>query len=288
MDSIRNSVQKCPHDVLYHYTTQNGLIRIITEKRIWATNMRYLNDAKEFEYAIELAQKILREYRTDEGDFLNQIAELVNSREGLAVYVCSFSGEKDQLSQWRGYTRGTKGFSIGFDSSELKALADKQGFLLTSCIYDRQEQEKLIKKIIDKALDHLATTTFYGSDIDDFNLDLYLEKLGQARSTFAHMLFSLAPKLKHPSFNEENEWRLISTAKGLAKRAVHFRPGPSTIVPYIHFSLSEEKEGIPIKRIVVGPTPNAQLSKHSLASLLACEQVKDCNIAVSEIPYRDW
>ena len=39
---------------VYHYTSQKGLIGILREKKIWMTNINYLNDATEFRHSIEL------------------------------------------------------------------------------------------------------------------------------------------------------------------------------------------------------------------------------------------
>jgi hypothetical protein len=39
--------------IFYHYTSQRGLLGIIKEKKIWATNIRYLNDEREFDYGID-------------------------------------------------------------------------------------------------------------------------------------------------------------------------------------------------------------------------------------------
>jgi hypothetical protein len=34
-------------ELLYHYTTQHGLLGILKQKCIWATHIRYLNDTSE-------------------------------------------------------------------------------------------------------------------------------------------------------------------------------------------------------------------------------------------------
>jgi hypothetical protein len=47
--------------ILYHYTTQEGLLGIIKCRCLWTTNIFYLNDSTEFNYALELARGNLRE-----------------------------------------------------------------------------------------------------------------------------------------------------------------------------------------------------------------------------------
>src|ERR1700745_2358870 len=42
-----------PLRTLYHYTTQAGLLGILTSKSIWASEIRFLNDATEFRTAFD-------------------------------------------------------------------------------------------------------------------------------------------------------------------------------------------------------------------------------------------
>jgi hypothetical protein len=39
---------------LYHYTSQSGLLGILSAKTLWATRIQYLNDSTEFAYALGL------------------------------------------------------------------------------------------------------------------------------------------------------------------------------------------------------------------------------------------
>ena len=49
--------------MLYHYTTQVGLMGIVESKEIWATQIEYLNDGMELIYAFDLAMQVLYFYR---------------------------------------------------------------------------------------------------------------------------------------------------------------------------------------------------------------------------------
>ena len=42
---------------LYHYTSQEGLLGILSSKTLWATRIQYLNDSTEFAYTLALLQK---------------------------------------------------------------------------------------------------------------------------------------------------------------------------------------------------------------------------------------
>ena len=45
--------------ILYHYTSQTGLIGMLNTKTIWASKIHYLNDSKEFALALKLARREL-------------------------------------------------------------------------------------------------------------------------------------------------------------------------------------------------------------------------------------
>jgi hypothetical protein len=48
-------------EILYHYTSQFGLIGMLNDKTIRASKIHYLNDSKEFALALKLARNELTE-----------------------------------------------------------------------------------------------------------------------------------------------------------------------------------------------------------------------------------
>src|SRR6266481_7110439 len=117
---------------LYHYTTQAGLLGIIKCRCLWTTNIFYLNDSREFNYALELARTGLKERlsgpaaRNEQKQFyesalttLDDVAPIIP--QALSLHVGSFSAKGDSLSQWRAYTQNGIGFSLGFDEAYLQS-----------------------------------------------------------------------------------------------------------------------------------------------------------------------
>jgi hypothetical protein len=51
-----------PPKVLWHYTTQDGLLGIIETGSIHASNILYLNDATEYTYATRVIHDVLNNY----------------------------------------------------------------------------------------------------------------------------------------------------------------------------------------------------------------------------------
>jgi hypothetical protein len=122
---------------VFHYTSQAGLEGILRTKSIWATNIRYLNDAAEFKHAIGLFKAHISS-RPNLDSHSKLLLEVLHrdafgqwwhENSPLPIYVASFSSEADQLSQWRAYA-SSNGYCIGFPPSMLKKLAAAQGYEL--------------------------------------------------------------------------------------------------------------------------------------------------------------
>jgi hypothetical protein len=279
-----------PPDTLYHYTSQRGLLGIIREESIQATNIKYLNDSTEFSYTIELASKFLEERGCDVESTPSEVISLLRTPETGPVFAASFSSQRNQLSQWRGYCPDSGGFMLGFDSSKIQILAKEQGFQLARCIYDIDEQLAIIEKEIGNPLKVSASKWSCENGNSCIDLDEIMKTNGKQRLDLALDLLNLAPKFKDPSFHEEEEWRLIAIAGPAWPREVKFREGKSMIVPYIEFKLTDKKKGmpLPIKEIMVGPTSHFDLSMLSVHQLLVDKHIGSCQVVTSKIPYRAW
>ena len=75
-------------------------------------------------------------------------------------------------------------------------------------------------------------------------------------SDFASRVVSMAPTLKHPSFVEEDEWRLISGPIPRKHPQLKFRAGKSMLPPYFELNPADTSEAVPVARLVIGPTPH--------------------------------
>src|SRR5262249_52684615 len=149
-----------PTEVLHHYTSLGGLLKIVSTKTILATDSRYFSDAAEMAHAVELIDIIINHEFTlgrlprDEISvkLFTQFREWLNShmRYGRGPYVACFTTQGNLLSQWRGYTPPAKGVSVGFDPSALCGIAESQqpGFRFGKCIYDRNEKLDILTPVI--------------------------------------------------------------------------------------------------------------------------------------------
>jgi hypothetical protein len=257
--------KEVPNFPLYHYTDQKGLIGILSSKQIWLSHSQYLNDSREFRHAIELVHdeiKILETSLPDPGDrdTAKSLHEQLDGIEKTNVMVCSFSEDRDSLPQWRAYG-GRTGFAIGFSSGSIVSDPKNTGILLGKCIYEETDQRELLKSEIKIVFDQKRKWDRNGRTEDEEGLPNQL----------IPKLLRLAPLIKHESFNSEKEWRLIGI-ESCSSQNFGFREGVSTIIPYYRHSLLNEKKEMSLHEVVVGPTPQPQLSISAVTSLLIREQ----------------
>ena len=104
--------QKLP-DTLYNYCSLDGMKKIIESASLHLSNVRQLNDRREFK---ELLEKFLDKFKNNKpGVPIPSFEQLFE----VAPFVFCMSEEPDDLYQWISYGDGGKGVAIGFDSSKL-------------------------------------------------------------------------------------------------------------------------------------------------------------------------
>ncbi|HMD71082.1 MAG TPA: DUF2971 domain-containing protein [Bryobacteraceae bacterium] len=266
---------------LYHYTTQTGLLGIITSREVWATHHQCLNDPKEFVHAKEL----FREELASRGPSpITEAMQRTLQGEGLEsvdMYVASFSEDSDSLSQWRAYGGPTSSFSLGFDR-----VAPPSRFKMRRCIYQEDRQREWARNVVDgilRKLQELDPKILEGTkSVEQYiPLDCRLP------------LHESALVLKHPKFAEEKEWRIFSEVMmddppNQEKNPLDFREGKSALVPYRRVPLKNNEGGFPLTEIVVGPSPDPERSRRTVLSLLRSRGLANCHVRTSDVPYRNW
>lgn len=285
--NVKEILDRVPPTILYHYTTQKGLLGIITDKEIWATHTQYLNDVREFRHAIDLVNEELSAMKSG-GRYQAQIEWLCEMEEALAlrhleginVCVCSFSEHGDVLSQWRAYSGGPSGFSIGFSGAYLKAIAEQLNFWLVPVLYEGNEQRELVRTLLN---DVLTENLKRPSKFKEQN-HIVGEPVG---GNLVAYLNRYAPILKHKSFAEEREWRIITRPLFCQHERFGYRAGPSMLVPHFRIPLRSQEQPFAIQQIIVGPTPNPDQSRNSVQGLLTRNDL-ETTVHHSQVPYRNW
>lgn len=274
LEAFEKIVRKPPlPNVVYHYTTADGLLGILRSGTIWATNARYMNDASEIIYGRNLVRDVLREeaegetghFRTWLEDFVDLVERV---HEGHDTYLACFCESGDLLSQWRAYGSG-RGFAAGFRGA---ALANLEPSTLLRVEYDPQVQQGGVRETVRIHLRHLraAVKEKRGSDVPAIS------------GAFALMLTLWVAALKHPSFAEEREWRLMPLAQIYP---VLVRSDRGWLRPYIEIPLAPNDGATPLVSITHGPSPHPELEKRSLTLVLG-ERYADVAINGSSAPLR--
>lgn len=252
---------------LFHYTNQAGLLGILESNCLWATAVDFLNDESEYSYGLALLENALVERCNQVENDKRMEMHLLRGqlRRFPAVCVASFTEEGDLLSQWRAYGGGSGGFALGFRREHLRGLAEGQGFYLEKCIYPQKDQAKAVDELMDE----------------------WHERIRQGKSTIgcAKSASKLAVRLKHESFEEEREWRLIGMPK---PPSLDFRQGKSMLIPYFKFDLGDANAYL--QEVVIGPNPHRDLAGRAVSLFMRKLKLFNPEMRVrnSRSPYRNW
>ncbi|MGH8194064.1 MAG: DUF2971 domain-containing protein [Woeseiaceae bacterium] len=291
-------------DVLYHYTSAEGLIGILQSGEIWATSIRHLSDTSEFTYTLQRAEQASTQNALSEHflfeTFLLQRFNGDTLLDNTSFFVGSFSAEGNLLSQWRAYCPTGGGYSIGFKRADLQEQAGKtfggqydgEPYRLVRCEYDINRQLDALRDLFEEA----RRAHEERPDEERERIDRYLrgfdeempDWLFQYAVEFFKALSTLAPAFKDPAFREEAEWRVLSPlVLGVGKQH-HFRAGKYCVIPYMKFSLPGRGESLKVEEIVIGPTENPNLARGAIKQLCQLCGVPSVTVRYSDIPFRHW
>lgn len=261
--------------VVYHYTDAAGVYGILSSGNLWATSARYLNDSSEIRGAFDMAADVADRHPAGSDasvrEGLRSFANYVRDSGGISpnVVIVSLSEEGDLLSQWRGYGD----YAVGLNWNALRAhLSDGMRFM--KCNYNWTEHRSLIESAITEAV--RAASTVEAQQGVSFAYHLH-------NNIYTRMI-ELAPMLKHPSFAEEREWRIV--AGPLDGRTLKTRPGRYSLVQYAEIALPQNVGRI-IERIVIGPSAHQRLKMQGVGDLTMTvpAHMTPGSISLSPTPY---
>jgi len=200
-------------NLIYHYTTITGIIGIVQSGGVWATDIRFLNDSTELQYARDILLSRIKEeiaaqaISTLHKTFWERAIEVFKPGPSDYRFITCFCEDGDLLSQWRGYAGGTGGFSIGFDSRIVNGLSAKNPTIfLRRVIYEPRIQTEIFNQIIFE-VNACITQNISGKTAEEQN-----NVIAHIGHIFGTLTDELLYTFKHPSFYEEKEWRLVITA----------------------------------------------------------------------------
>ncbi len=265
----------------YHYTDVAGLAGILESRSLWATNIGYLNDPLEVEYARGFCgQFLVNRMQSEHIESFTTLLEGV--RRNLTGYsdllfpdelqfAISFSLDGDLLSQWRAYADHGRGYSLGFLNQELlnsccknanmNDETSKPRFLPFRIIYDQQEQQVLLSRAID--ILYQEWPVLERPFLEDEMTNRTLKVVG------AQWLAQAAICFKHEAFREEQEVRIAVCNTMEMKAAgtsppIMLRTRGHRLVPFIPVSFSSRNQRLPLTQIITGPGLEHDPAKRAL------------------------
>jgi len=299
MSALADSVD----EVIYHYTSAEGLRGIIENSEIWLTNVAFVNDTTECK-ALQEEKSLLKDK-----DFSNKFIKdrwkrfIRDPDNDHDTYIASFSRGKESLEQWRAYGS----FRIGFRASKLISPSSN----LYECVYSKNKIKNWILK-------KEKLKEWQGKNLN----------AEYKRGAAFNLIYAASKKYKNGHFKNEREVRLISVSHHTWEPypnspsmfkddpPINYRDHPvyKTPVPYVKFIIDDdeaqlirigEKEAVmkqrklieektrkrallPIEEILIGPMLHQEEAKIACKILLSDKGYKKVKVNVTAIPYRGF
>jgi hypothetical protein len=290
-----------PVPPLFHYTGAHGVRGILNSDSIWASGAQHMNDWMEVVYGYDIMMGTLRNV-VSSADLPNRsqqvFSEVLRAMElpdspFVDAYFAAFCEKGNLLSQWRAYA-GTQGFAVEVDplvvdgELTLTTKAPARNLRLAKVEYDPERQKRGFRELLDELIETIETQCG--------NSDHLLPPL----SEFVRVvLSSWAATVKHPGFEEEQEWRVVFQPMITAEEKYHsteefvIRVEDYALVTHVELvpakvlpSHGQDGPKLPIKSITCGPNVSMRSTMRALEILLRNNGYEGVKILKSEIPAR--
>lgn len=243
-----------PPSPLFHYTDGDGLMGIVRDRCLWATHAAFLNDPRETLVVREALRAILDE--STGSPFMSELRDLCRPAAEpdllqAPAYVVAFTETGNDLSQWRSYGDGGRGYALGFDT---------EGLRVRHCRLMRVR---------------------YGMGDAVATIRRFLELLGAAaardgahdggtrvRASMGLFLTLAAPMFKSEEYRSEREWRLVLKSDADARPFVRSRRGE--LVPTRCVDLGKT---LPLLAVNCGPATHPRRAKVGVETCLNAQRI---------------
>lgn len=254
-------------DVIYHYTSNEVLLKILSAKALRMSARHHLNDTMEGEQFFTLLEKHKSQPSSATLDSVRR------HLEPFEFFVTCFSSHYDLLSQWRGYATNGAGVAIGFKKKSItSAIQGSYEVLLYPVSYASSLSELPAGRI--NVIDAIFSSSGTPGQ--------------EAVQSFAKERWAIKPN----GFSEEKESRLIVTVD---PRTQGIKPKTKGLEIGYYATMTEVREfcdfkfgdfdGLDfIESITLGP--NNRTDVDALKRHLANSGFGDVQVSRSAISYR--
>ncbi len=292
-------------DKLYHYTTAEGVRGIVENREFLATKSDFLNDKLEFQYAVEVMERLTEKYIVNqelrerffsklkkEIDRLGVITPICEGNGDcemgeMSFYVVAFSKLQNNALLWAEFT-DFRGYCLEFDYEKIVEGFQNRVFLHGTVIYDEEEQmngllESLlscIRNLIEEGAQDLEGFFEEEADPSEESLDKLVSEMSVVCSVYA-MFF------KKSFFEGEQEYRFIfpPLINSIGTDKPNFRLLDQIFLPYIMVEFEGGKENVPLESVMVGAKNNSDIAVRGMRYFLKTQGI-DIPVLLSDIPLR--
>jgi hypothetical protein len=270
----------------YHYTSLEGFLAIVRNRKLRASDLLYLNDPRE----VNLGSNKLGEFLNglgyppsspQQGHLLALRKQYREMKDDFSMFCISTSKVRDALPQWLEYAERGRGICLGFGSAPFGL---ESALLQRSVAYSPQ--------------DFLARleTEFEESQAEWLKLSATVESHDQSEGLLFHTVLAMLAvcgSYKHSSWSHEEEVRFIffSYNFGEAEKSTYkltadmigkiggakleFRVSEGVIIPFVdipiknYMTVSGDDDPIPLfvlDEVIVGP--NCKSSRNAIGAAL--------------------
>jgi hypothetical protein len=161
-----------------------------------------------------------------------------------------FSADRDSLPQWRTYAHQGFGAAAGFKTSSFEKTPH---FELVPVNYDFEGQRAFLRSLVDVYKAYIERKATTGNETQ------------QATEALAGALLRVVATYKHPAYQSEKEFRVITACrKGerSARLPIQYRVTATSIVAYVSLRFTV----LPLQEIVIGPCQDFELASATLTT----------------------
>ena len=300
LDILKDEPSPTIAPTLHHYTDAFGVSGIISSNSLWATATQFSNDVSEIENSVSVAMRVIQEtWKSTTGlspwerMLVEHVVHLLSTplHSFGQPFIVSFCEAGDLLSQWRGYGQAS-GFSLAFKSlnqdDELK-LACKHGFRtgIKRVIYEPNKQRARLRFLLRRLIKLVNGFAFKPNSTEGASAHVELSVI------LVLVMTDWACSVKHESFSEEREWRIVTYPKGATLNGVHpqnfegvsVRPTARLLLPYMSVEPLPGKR-LPILEVRCGPSQFQEQSSRAMQILLRNHGYNNLPITLSTVPLR--
>ena len=289
-------------DKLYHYTTAEGIRGIVENREFVATKSDFLNDKMEFQYAVEVMERLIERYivNTDlrmqfsaklkaEIDRIGIIssAHAALDEDEMSFYVVAFSKQNNNSLLWAEFT-DFRGYCLEFDYEKIVEGFRHRVFLHGTVIYDEEEQ---MNGLLESLLSCIHSLVEKGAkDLQGFFEEDAIpseESLNQLVDAMAVVCSVYTMFFKKSYFAGEEDYRFIFPPLHYEKGQdrPQFRLLDQIFLPYIMVELETEQQEIPLQSVMVGAKNNSDIAVRGMKYFLKTQGL-DIPVLLSDIPLR--